>query len=312
MKILTVFVLASSLLCAQEYVKYEPNTEHPFGTLNPKAPKQVADFAPLIGVCDCISTARKPDQTWGEPQKMTWTFKYIMNGHAVQDETLKEDGSHSGSIRQFNADSSKWYVHYYSNTGNTPSLPTWEGTKRGDSIVLYREQKAPNGTDGYYRLTFNDISENGFNWIGEWVDLGEGFSYPTWKINCTKRTSDSDKMEIMKKATAFSEAYLRKDANAIANFYTSDAKIFPNNTDIITGTAAIEARWTLPEHTTPIAHTFTAKEITIIDNYAYDYGYYEGSNRSKGEENSFKGKYVVIWKKVDGDWKIYLDIWNSL
>lgn len=68
----------------------------------------------MIGECQCKSTARNPEDTWANEIDMTWRFKYIMNGIAVQDETLKADGGHSRCIRQFNADSSKWHVHYYS------------------------------------------------------------------------------------------------------------------------------------------------------------------------------------------------------
>lgn len=166
---------------------YAVSDENPYGKLNPEAPKEVGDYAPLIGLCDCISTRLKADQTWGEPQNMTWTFKYIMNGFGVQDETLKEDGGHTGSIRQFIADSSKWYVHYYSNKSPSAVLSVWEGGKRGDSIVLYRERKAPNGMDGFYRITFSNMSKEGFNWIGEWVDTTESVIFPTWRIKCRKR-----------------------------------------------------------------------------------------------------------------------------
>ncbi len=168
--------------------EYEPNKEHPYGQLNPAAFPQTGDFAPLIGVSECISESRAPDGSWNGEVEMLWRWKYIMNGMAVQDETLKADGLHSGSIRQFNADSSKWYVHYYSSVPASPSLSTWEGTKTDESkIVLYRRQAAPNGTDGYYRLTFYEVTDESFKWIGEWVNLGETFSYPTWKISCSKK-----------------------------------------------------------------------------------------------------------------------------
>ena len=85
-----------------------------------------------------------------------------MNGMAVQDETLKEDGKHSGSIRQYNADSVKWYVHYYSSSSATSTLSSWEGNKmENGNIVLYRDQPAPNGTPGFYRLTFSNNLEKG-------------------------------------------------------------------------------------------------------------------------------------------------------
>ena len=182
-------LLFALIVCtvAQAQYQFEVSDKNPFGMINPKAPKEVGDYAPLIGKSECTSSNRNPDQSWAEPQNMTWTFKYIMNGMAVQDETLKEDGSHSGSIRQFIADSSKWYVHYYSTKSPSTVLSSWEGGKKGDSIVLYREQKAPNGTDGFYRLTFSDISKAGFSWIGEWVNTSETFLYPTWKIKCRKK-----------------------------------------------------------------------------------------------------------------------------
>ena len=52
------------------------------------------------------------------------------------------------------------------------------------SFFLY--QKAPNGLDGFFRITFNNISKKGFNWLGEWVDSAEKIKFPTWKIYCTK------------------------------------------------------------------------------------------------------------------------------
>jgi ketosteroid isomerase-like protein len=297
----------------QQLVNYGPSPENPFGKINPEAPKETADYEDLIGLCDCISTTRNADQSWNKPQKMTWKWSYIMNGFAVQDETIKEDGNHSGSIRQFNADSSRWYVHWYSNTSPSAKFPTWEGGKRGDSIVLYNEQKAPNGVDGYFRITFSEISESGFEWLGEWVNLPETFSFPTWKISCKKRLPATDKAIILKNTKAFSEAYMNADAEAISRFYTEDAKIFPGNSDIISGRQAIKERWKFAEGVKDLYHKVTPSEINIIDKYAYDYGYYEGSlTTKKGKVNPFKGKYVIVWKKVDTDWKIYLDIWNSL
>lgn len=167
---------------------YAPSLENPYGKLNPEAPPKTADFDPLIGTCICKSVSRIDQNTWADTVMMNWTFKYIMNGMAVQDETLKEDGKHSGSIRQYNADSAKWYVHYYSSSSATSTLSSWEGNKmENGNIVLYRDQPAPNGTPGFYRLTFSNISKKGYNWAGEWVNKAETFTYPTWRIFCRKK-----------------------------------------------------------------------------------------------------------------------------
>lgn len=187
MRTISTLLLLSCFTAVAQY-NYEPSADFPFGKLNPEAAEQVKDFEPLIGECDCKSTSRKADGNWNDPESMLWRFKYIMNGTAIQDETLKEDGSHSGSIRQFITDSSKWYVHWYSTKTPSITLPTWEGNKTEEGkIILYKEQKAPNGTEGFYRLTFYDISESGYKWIGEWVDKTETVVFPTWKIECTKR-----------------------------------------------------------------------------------------------------------------------------
>lgn len=186
-KLAYLFFFFASIFSYAQY-EYEASAKNPFGKLNPEAPEQTADFAPLIGTCVCKSVTRIDQNTWADTVMMNWTFKYIMNGMAVQDETLKEDGAHSGSIRQYNADSARWYVHYYSSSTPTPVLSAWEGNKNenGD-IVLYRDQPAPNQTPGFYRLTFSNITENGYNWAGEWVNKTETFAYPTWKIFCKRK-----------------------------------------------------------------------------------------------------------------------------
>ena len=180
----TLLFLLSLTVCAQN--AYEVSLEFPFGRVNPKAPEQTKDFELLIGECQCKSISRNQDQTWAEPVDMIWRWKYIMNGMAVQDETLKADGKHSGSIRQFNADSSRWYVHYYASASPIPKLSTWEGNTNGDNIVLYKDQAAPNGTEGYFRLTFYDISTSGYKWIAEWTDKAEKIVFATWKITCIR------------------------------------------------------------------------------------------------------------------------------
>ena len=167
---------------------FEANEEYPFGRANPEAPKQIKDFEKLIGLCDCLSETRNKDKSWKDPVKMTWKFKYIMNGMGVQDETFKDDQSYSGSIRQVDPETGKWYVHYYSHPNISKQLSVWVGdkTENGD-IVLYRDSTALNGTEGFYRLTFYEIGDNGFSWVGEWTDKSESVVYPTWKISCQKR-----------------------------------------------------------------------------------------------------------------------------
>ena len=171
---------------AQSELSYEPTATHPFGLPNPSSPENIKDWDELIGECKCESFTFQKDRTWSEAVNVLWRFKYIMNGTAVQDESLKSDGVHSGSIRQFDSISASWNVHYYSSSGAPQDLQSWNGKREGDKILLYDAQKAPNGMDGFYKISFTDISTKGFNWLGEWVSPDESIKFPLWKIICTK------------------------------------------------------------------------------------------------------------------------------
>lgn len=311
--ILSLLLLLSTLGFSQN--NYSVSDTHPYGLPNPKAPEQIKDFEGLIGKCNCKSVSRNQDQSWADPVDMTWEWKYIMNGMAVQDETIKADGKHSGSIRQFIADSSKWYVHYYSSGAPTTTLPTWEGGKKDNgNIVLYRDQKAPNGTEGYFRLTFYDISDLGYKWVGEWTDKTEKISFPTWKIDCKRVTDQNSDLDTIKEnIAAFSKAYMDGNIDDLVNMYTDDGKIFPNNRKIMEGKTDLLSYWTIPEGVKILNHKVTPTEISIENDTAYDYGYYEGKTLTKDKkEVTWQGKYIIIWKKVNGEWKIFLDIWNNV
>ncbi|WP_299135081.1 DUF4440 domain-containing protein [uncultured Tenacibaculum sp.] len=119
--------------------------------------------------------------------------------------------------------------------------------------------------------------------------------------------------QILENTKNFSKYVNTSNYKMIGECYTTDAKIFPQRGNILEGKKAIVKYWTLPEGIKTIQHKITQHEIRIVKNTAYDYGIYEGTTVKKdGKKTSWKGKYVIVWKKVAGNWKIYLDIWNSL
>ena len=125
--------------------------------------------------------------------------------------------------------------------------------------------------------------------------------------------SREDLDQILKNTAGFSQAYMNEDHEAVASFYTEDGKIMPNGTRIIAGREAIASRWKLPEGTQIHHHQVTPIEINIMGDTATDYGYYQGSSQNPGQEiSNWKGKYVIIWKKVDGEWLIDVDICNRV
>lgn len=118
---------------------------------------------------------------------------------------------------------------------------------------------------------------------------------------------------ILNNVAKFSEYVVNSNYEKIASAYTNDGKIFPNNREIIEGRSAIMNYWKLPEGVRTIAHKISPLEIKIKGKEAYDYGVYEGSTRrADGSEVSWKGKYVIVWRKEKKEWKMYLDIWNRI
>lgn len=127
------------------------------------------------------------------------------------------------------------------------------------------------------------------------------------------KAQETDDQQIRQLINNFSKSVMSSDYKGIANAYTEDGKILPPGTEIITGKEAIKKRWTLPEGVQTSYHKITPVEIVILDKTAYDHGYYEGTTKRKdGSEVSWKGKYVIVWKKIDDEWKMYLDIWNPI
>ena len=191
--ILTSLFIAFQTLTADAQIKksdfqYAVSPKQPYGAYNPEAPEQLKDFDPMIGSNICESVQRNQHGSWQDTTSVNWEFKYIFDGKAVQDITWKEDGNHTSSIRQFNADSSKWAVTFFSANNANFNPPSWYGGKtENGNIVLTRPQPAPgSGTPGTNRLTFSNITEQGFDWIGEWISEDESIVYPYWKIYCTK------------------------------------------------------------------------------------------------------------------------------
>ncbi|WP_436517361.1 nuclear transport factor 2 family protein [Ekhidna sp. To15] len=107
--------------------------------------------------------------------------------------------------------------------------------------------------------------------------------------------------------------YLMTDQRAeVVKMYTDDAKIFPEGTDILEDDG-LSNYWNPKNRSWKTTyHKITPVEIKVIGNEAYDYGYYEGTSTNDDRTSNWKGKYVIIWRKVEREWKIYLDIWNSI
>jgi ketosteroid isomerase-like protein/peptidoglycan/xylan/chitin deacetylase (PgdA/CDA1 family) len=124
---------------------------------------------------------------------------------------------------------------------------------------------------------------------------------------------DAEIAAILNSIQEFSRAYRTRAYDRMAKAYTKDGKMMPEGTGIVEGHDRIAKRWRIPEDRAVEEHIVTPAELTVIDDTAYDHGYYEGSTRMPdGSLVRWTGKYVIVWRKENGAWKMYLDIWNSI
>jgi ketosteroid isomerase-like protein len=131
--------------------------------------------------------------------------------------------------------------------------------------------------------------------------------------NYTSTDFDVTKMKkiIEEKNNEFTEAHItgKKDSAVMVNYFTQDAKIFPPNSEPVIGQLAISE---LTSQYMKFSITEFSEETTAFygnEDYLIDEGNYF---MSYGEDNTVeKGKYLNVWKKEDGEWKVYSNIWNT-
>jgi uncharacterized protein (TIGR02246 family) len=104
-------------------------------------------------------------------------------------------------------------------------------------------------------------------------------------------------------------AYESGDASALKAFYTADAKLFPENSAAVEGPEAISGFY-------GIVMNMGIKKVKFETVTAQSYGdmAIEEGNYTlyvPGDYVADQGKYIVTWKKEEGKWKIYRDIWNT-
>jgi uncharacterized protein (TIGR02246 family) len=107
----------------------------------------------------------------------------------------------------------------------------------------------------------------------------------------------------------FSEAVAKGDGAACGALYTATARAFPPNAAAVEGRDAITKMWSSLLASGIRSLALTAVEVTGGGDAAQEVGTYvlKAPDGTVADE----GKYVVLWKKEGGRWRLHRDIWNS-
>jgi len=132
-------------------------------------------------------------------------------------------------------------------------------------------------------------------------------------INASCNTGQQDNAKthdaIVAANEQFMTAFSNSDDAALAALYTEDAKLMPSNSDFVSGNEAVRAFWKSVFDMGIKKATLETLEVEGMGDTACEVGKY--TLFTEGEQVADSGKYVVIWKMVNGQWKLHRDIWNT-
>jgi uncharacterized protein (TIGR02246 family) len=122
--------------------------------------------------------------------------------------------------------------------------------------------------------------------------------------------ASAQKAEIEAINAKWIEFFNKGDFSGVASLYSTDATVLPPGSAMVRGQAAIEIMWK------GMAEQVGDPKLTTVDvkplgpSAAREIGTF--ALKTKGATpQELTGKYVVVWEKAGGDWKLATDIWNE-
>ena len=106
------------------------------------------------------------------------------------------------------------------------------------------------------------------------------------------------------------ELFNKGDFGGIAQLYTADAIAFPPGSAMVRGKAAIGTMWKgmAEQVSNPKVTTLEVKRLGPAT--VGEIGTFSLTTRGPSPKE-ISGKYLVIWERVRGQWKLAADIWND-
>ena len=119
---------------------------------------------------------------------------------------------------------------------------------------------------------------------------------------------DSAKQLIEKQNAAFQKAFEDSDSVGLANLFTSDGKM------MMPGSPSIVGRPAIASVVAQFMKMNIIRQAKTIDVWGNGDLLVEEGTASLSDQKGVEldhAKYLVMWKKEDGQWKLFRDIWNT-
>src|SRR5512139_1173723 len=106
------------------------------------------------------------------------------------------------------------------------------------------------------------------------------------------------------------ELFNKGDFGGIVELYTVDAIAFPPGSAMVRGKAAIGAMWKGLAEQAGNPKVITLEVKRLGPTAAREIGTFSLTTKGPSPKE-ISGKYLVVWKRVCGQWKLAADIWND-
>ncbi len=110
------------------------------------------------------------------------------------------------------------------------------------------------------------------------------------------------------------QAVAAKDTTAIGDVYAEDGEFLPPGAPRVSGRAAVRSAWAAILKTPNLSLTFESSQVVVSSagDLAVATGPYQlGMDGPKGQRIEDAGKFVEAWTRVNGEWKVLGNIFNS-
>ena len=118
--------------------------------------------------------------------------------------------------------------------------------------------------------------------------------------------------EIKAAHRAFAEAAVRHDLDGMASVFAVDAIIMPPGAEMVKGRDAILQHWKGALDGGLSDLEINPTSIQVIGDMAVEIGHATLSMAPVGAATTTTNvKYIEIWKKVRGHWRVFRGMWNA-